>query len=191
MIPARRHPSLPDIVLTSRTRAGRLLSHPSAKDWVKHVISLGDWRSGPPAGFYRTRAATIRLEFDDIETARNPAGYVGCTEEDVVRLVAFCERIAANPAPVLVHCAAGISRSSASTLVLLSVLLGEDGETLAVEHLAEVRRWSAENNLRDSTDQILPNRRIVRFADRLLKRDGRLLAACEDKFAYRHPLEDI
>ena len=68
---------------------------------------------------------------------------------------------------MVVHCFAGISRSTAGAFVAACALNPERDET---QIAWEIRRASR-------TAQ--PNARIVSIADRLLKRDGRMVRAIE------------
>ncbi|MEE8271619.1 MAG: protein tyrosine phosphatase [Alphaproteobacteria bacterium] len=68
--------------------------------------------------------------------------------------------------PLLVHCFAGVSRSTAAALIALSLR-------------AEGREAEAARHLRQHAPHAHPNRRIVALADRLLDRDGRLVAAAD------------
>ena len=70
--------------------------------------------------------------------------------------------------PLLIHCWAGISRSTAAAFITLCVL------NPSVE---EVRLARA---LRDASPTAYPNRRLVTLADRALAREGRMVAAVED-----------
>jgi predicted protein tyrosine phosphatase len=66
--------------------------------------------------------------------------------------------------PLLVHCYAGVSRSMAAALIALSL---EDDR----------REMEAARILRAAAPHAHPNARIVALADRLLGRQGRLVAA--------------
>ncbi len=68
-------------------------------------------------------------------------------------------------APFLVHCWAGISRSTAAAYILLCDLHGPGQE----ERIARALRFHAPH--------AQPNRLMVRHADLLLGRDGRMVAA--------------
>ena len=70
-------------------------------------------------------------------------------------------------APFLVHCWAGISRSTAAAYILLCDLHGPGHE----ERIARALRFHAPH--------AQPNRLIVRHADLLLRRGGRMVAAVE------------
>jgi predicted protein tyrosine phosphatase len=83
------------------------------------LISITDAGSSHPK-FPRNpwRKKTVRLKFDDIKRTR--PGYVAFSEKDALKILkAMLENI--NVPLVLVHCEAGISRSSA-TAAALSVI---------------------------------------------------------------------
>jgi predicted protein tyrosine phosphatase len=104
------------------------------------------------------------LAVDDIVAAQD-----GCTvpaEDHVQRLIDFVGTWD-RAAPMVVHCYAGISRSTAAAYVTACVLNPQRDE---LQIAWEIRRASR-------TAQ--PNARIVGIADRLLKRDGRMVSAIE------------
>lgn len=68
---------------------------------------------------------------------------------------------------LLIHCAAGISRSTAAAFAILCKAMGPGRER---EALLEIRR------IRNIA---YPNRLMVAYADILLERDGAMLAAVE------------
>ena len=104
------------------------------------------------------------LGMDDIT---NPLeGYVAPADEHVTRLIAFV-RGWDRAAPMVMHCYAGISRSTASAYVAVCALNPQRDE-LAIAH--ELRRLSPTAS---------PNARIVLLADRALGRGGRMAAAIE------------
>jgi predicted protein tyrosine phosphatase len=93
-------------------------------------------------------------------------GYTAPGEEHVARLIDFASRWD-RAAPMVVHCFAGISRSTAGAFVAICAINPKRDER---EIAWEIRRASR-------TAQ--PNARIVTIADRLLKRDGRMIRAVE------------
>jgi hypothetical protein len=68
--------------------------------------------------------------------------------------------------PILIHCLAGVSRSTAAALIALALV-------------ADGREAEAARRLREAAPHASPNRRIVMLADRLLGRRGRLVLARE------------
>jgi predicted protein tyrosine phosphatase len=71
-------------------------------------------------------------------------------------------------APLLIHCWAGISRSTAAAFITLCALNPESSEL-------EVAR-----TLRRASPTAYPNRLLVALADEALSRDGRMIAGVED-----------
>jgi len=104
----------------------------------------------------------LLLDMDDI--AEPIEGYVAPGEEHVGNLIRFA-RAWPREAPLVVHCYAGISRSTAGALVTACVVNPQRDE-------AAIARA-----IRDASPTAMPNMRIVTLADRLLGRDGRMVAA--------------
>ena len=104
------------------------------------------------------------LAIDDITLPIE--GYTAPGQEHVERLIDFVGTWD-RAAPMVVHCFAGISRSTAGAYVAACALNPQRDE----QQIAwEIRRASR-------TAQ--PNARIVSIADRLLKRNGRMVRAVE------------
>jgi predicted protein tyrosine phosphatase len=90
-------------------------------------------------------------------------GMTAPDERHVAQLVAFLKEWDAA-APLLVHCYAGISRSTATAFIAMSLL-------------NEGREAEAARKIRETADHAQPNRRIVALADDLLGRGGRMVDA--------------
>jgi predicted protein tyrosine phosphatase len=104
----------------------------------------------------------LLLDMDDITD--HIEGYVAPAEKHVHDLLRFV-RAWDRAAPLVVHCYAGISRSTAGAFVTACALNPRRDE-------AAIARA-----LRDASPTAMPNIRIVSIADRLLGRDGRMTAA--------------
>lgn len=104
------------------------------------------------------------LAVDDISAPQD--GYTAPGEEHVSRLIEFAGAWD-RATPMVVHCFAGISRSTAGAFVAACAINPERDE---LQIARAIRRAS-------KTAQ--PNARIVSIADRLLKRDGRMIRAIE------------
>ena len=104
------------------------------------------------------------LAVDDISTPVD--GYTVPAEEHVQRLIDFVGNWD-RTTPMVVHCFAGISRSTAAAYTAACVLSPQRDE---LDIAWQIRRASR-------TAQ--PNARIVSIADRLLKRNGRMVHAIE------------
>jgi predicted protein tyrosine phosphatase len=138
----------------------------------RHVVSLVESAMQPPTPAGVAAERHLRLAIDDIDEP--VTGAVLPEETHVTRLVEFL-REAHAAGPLLLHCAAGISRSMAAALIALA--LEEPG-----------RERHAARYLRERAPHAWPNRRIVTLADRLLRREGALLEACLEMGEPRRPL---
>jgi len=131
---------------------------------ARHLVSLiGDEaRIERPNGIAPENHLWLRLH--DISTPLD--GYIMPDEEHVADLIAFV-RGWDRRAPLVVHCYMGISRSTASAFV---------GVCALNPHRDELGIAQA---LRHASPTATPNSRIVSLADRLLRRNGRMVAAIE------------
>jgi predicted protein tyrosine phosphatase len=106
----------------------------------------------------------LRLSFHDV--LENMEGLAAPQASDAEKLVEFISGWDRS-APLLIHCWAGISRSTASAYTALCMLRPKaDEEELAHE-------------LRAASPSATPNRLIISYTDRLLGRQGRMTRAIE------------
>jgi predicted protein tyrosine phosphatase len=104
------------------------------------------------------------LAVDDIAEPKD--GYTAPATEHVQKLIDFVGHWD-RAAPMVVHCYAGISRSTAGAFVAACALNpNRDEQQIA---------W----DIRRASRTAQPNSRIVSIADRLLKRHGRMVRAVE------------
>ncbi|GJD58473.1 tyrosine phosphatase family protein [Methylobacterium dankookense] len=129
-----------------------------------HVLSLLTSGAAPelPASVPPECRAVIAVS--DIAAARE--GHVLAEDAHVERILAFI-RAWPREKPLVIHCYAGISRSTAAAYIAACALSPERDE-------AELAR-----GLRAASPSATPNRRFVELADRLLGREGRMVAAIE------------
>lgn len=104
------------------------------------------------------------LAVDDIAAPAEGQTLPG--DEHVRRLIAFAGQWD-RKAPMVVHCFAGISRSTAGAYVAACALNPERDEMQIAQAI------------RDASPTAAPNPRIVSVADRLLQRKGRMVRAVE------------
>lgn len=104
------------------------------------------------------------LAVDDIAAPMD--GYTVPGEEHVERLINFVGTWD-RAAPMVVHCFAGISRSTAGAYVAACALNPQRDELRIAQAIRNASRTAQ------------PNARIVSIADRLLQRDGRMVRALE------------
>lgn len=131
---------------------------------ARHVVSLiGDEaRVARPSCIVAKNHLWLRLH--DISAPLD--GYIVPAEEHITDLFNFV-REWDRRAPLVVHCYMGISRSTASAYVGVCALNPQRDEA------------SIAQALRRASPTATPNIRIVSLADRLLGRDGRMVAAIE------------
>ena len=105
----------------------------------------------------------LLLGMNDITFAGN-AGLVAPGEEHVLQIIEF-SRQWDRSSPLLIHCWMGVSRSpAAAAIAALAVEPDQDDMDLALR-------------LRAASAYVTPNSRLIDIADRLLSRNGRLVAA--------------
>ena len=169
-------PSLPKITIASYELAHTLLGLSERN--FHHVISINDPETKPPETLTGHSARSLILYFHDILMCRpgTESAYYTCpTRDDVHSIVRFARGIS-HEQEVLIHCAAGISRSSAAALTVLASKLRPSTKT-ALHAVTAVLEAKA---------SIFPNATMVGHADELLGYDGELADAYRRKFD-RHP----
>ncbi|MHA7774139.1 tyrosine phosphatase family protein [Roseibium sp. M-1] len=102
------------------------------------------------------------LAFNDIVAPVD--GLVPASEQQIAEFVDFV-RVWDRQAPLVIHCWAGISRSTAGAYVA-ACALNPEGDEYALASL-----------LRERSPSATPNARIVAMGDKLLGRDGRMIDA--------------
>ena len=127
----------------------------------------------------------LDLAFDDVESPdpddvlslqrcharrrwaeQNGLREVAPTREDARAIVEFAHSLGDSRDGVLLcHCGAGISRAPAAALICLAVWRGVGEERRCVDEVLAIRPAAQ------------PHRGLIRFADELLDRDGRLIGA--------------
>jgi predicted protein tyrosine phosphatase len=131
---------------------------------ARHVITLLKDTDRVERPRSVAEANHLILGMDDIAVPMD--GYIIPGEEHVARLIEFVHRWERNR-PLVVHCYAGISRSTAGAYVAACALSPQRDELAIARAL---RRASATAS---------PNPRIVALADAMLGRDGRMVAAID------------
>lgn len=106
----------------------------------------------------------LLISMDDIT---EPAeGFVAPSEAHIERALTFI-RGWDRAAPMVIHCYAGISRSTASAFMAACALNPHRDETTIARQI------------RTASPSAFPNRLIVTLADRVLGRDGRMIRALD------------
>jgi len=129
---------------------------------ARHLVSAinADFLPVTPATI--SRDCHLKLNMHDIIEAQ-PSSTAPASDH-VTELLDFVQSWD-KQAPILIHCFAGLSRSTAAAFISLCALNPRTPEkTIA-------------RALRRSSDTARPNRLFVAHADRALRRDGRMVAA--------------
>jgi len=147
----------PTIEVASRYEAGEILCSPQRCAEVTYLLSIGDVQDDLPVGYDNVNDK-LRLLVADVITE------FGATEEDIQQIITIAQELRSKTGRVLIHCEAGVSRSSAAALIMYTCWLGLGREQEAMRRVLAQRPIA------------MPNRRMVEIADRLLQREGRLVA---------------
>ncbi len=129
---------------------------------AEHVVTLirDTSRVTRPRGILEENH--LILSIDDIEDELD--GMIAPAETHVAELLTFVQRWK-RERPIVVHCFAGISRSTAAAFITACAIQPERDER-------EIARA-----IRDASVTAQPNPRIVGFGDKLLNRRGRMVEA--------------
>jgi predicted protein tyrosine phosphatase len=141
---------------------------------VSHVLSILDPGESEPPAFYKfERHHRLDLRFHDIIEEQKE--YLAPQEAHVRELLEFGQRLDADPKPshLIVHCHMGVSRSTASMILLLAQALPHKSAESIAEEVVRIRpiAW--------------PNLRIITMGDKLLGRSGELVAAARGIYRRR------
>lgn len=107
----------------------------------------------------------LKIAVNDIIAPQD--GMIHPSEEHVLELIQFAQAWN-RQGPLVVHCWAGISRSTAAAFITLCTLNPGVPEALLARHI------------RQSSATACPNRRLVEIADIVLGRRGRMLCAIDE-----------
>ena len=142
---------------------------------VTHVLSILDPDTPDPPAFEAFAPhRRLALRFHDIIETRPDC--VAPQKADVERLLAFGRELTdLSRSHLLIHCHAGVSRSTASAALILMQARPERPAREALEAVSQIR------------PRAWPNLRILEFGDALLGRNGEIVAAAAA--IYRRVLE--
>jgi predicted protein tyrosine phosphatase len=149
---------IPELIIevASRLEASDILVSPQRCAEITCLVSIGDSQDALPLG-YDNAPRRLRLLVADVVTE------LGATEADIRRIIQLAEGLRSDTGRVLIHCEAGVSRSSAAALIMYACWLGPGREREAMDRVLSQRPIA------------MPNPRMVEIADRLLERGGKLV----------------
>lgn len=148
---------MPSIHVCPLTRVAETVEASAASDLVT-ILYQGE--PARPASIAPERH--LKLRFQDI--ADTAAGPLPPTSEHIETLLGFVSSWE-RERPMVIHCFAGISRSTAAAYISLCALRPEEDEAAIAARL------------RASSEMATPNRLMVGLADRMLGRKGRMIEA--------------
>lgn len=108
--------------------------------------------------------AHLVLVFEDLDKVHESV--ITASESQVASALEFARANCVGP--LLIHCHAGIARSTAVALAIIADRIGADKEGLAIAELLKLQ------------PRAVPNLLVVTHADRLLGRGGKLLKTVKD-----------
>ena len=169
----------PPLAILGYSEAAMFLRGPAGADVAALLSIHGSREFGVE---WNAPAGRLDLAFDDVDvpqaddvvslqraTSRrrwaeeNGLVEVAPTIADAAAIVRFAESVRDARGVVLCHCGAGMSRAPAAALICLAVWFGPGSEGECVAEVLRLRRGA------------VPHAGLVRFADELLARDGRLV----------------
>ncbi len=149
---------MPHLVICPLSRLEQTADTHGARDMVTLLSSDNELQR--PTGILPERH--LFLDMNDISVAVE--GLHRPEEHHIRRLIEFAQQWDRS-APLLVHCWMGISRSTAAAYIIaLSLNAQRDEMQLALD-------------LRRLSPSATPNARMIALADRVMERDGRMVAA--------------
>ncbi|MDD2597724.1 MAG: protein-tyrosine-phosphatase [Kiritimatiellae bacterium] len=137
---------------------------------ITHLLSIDS--PGTPTttpGWFK--GTHWHVAFVDFESKKMAAifGATPPAKKDVALILELSEMCLANSRTcdthLLIHCLAGVSRSTAAAYAIICKLLGPGYEEAAFEYLLNIRPCAS------------PNRLVVKYADQLLNRKGAMVKA--------------
>jgi predicted protein tyrosine phosphatase len=131
---------------------------------ARHLVTLLRLTDRVQRPAHIAEANHLILPVDDIVAPAD--GFTPPGEEHVVRLIEFVRQWD-RKTPMVVHCFAGISRSTAAAFTAACMINPHRDEAVIARAM------------RDASHTAQPNTRLVALADKLLQRDGRMIRAVE------------
>ena len=137
---------------------------------ISHVLSIldPDW---PVPDAFGSFGEHERLELRFHDVIEQVPDMIPPQEKHVAQLLAFGRNLMAEPAPgahLLVHCHAGVSRSTASMILIVAQAQPQLAASVTAQEVLRIR------------PQAWPNLRIIEMGDAMLGRGGEVIEAVRE-----------
>lgn len=153
-----------NLKILSRKMAQEVLATDRNLGHIKAMISISDSEPYVEKAPYGTARVprVLRLIFDD--TIDPNSSWQPPSIKDVQQIINFAKLLRSEDTQgeLLIHCEAGISRSSSAALICLTTWGGRGSETKSVLDVYRLNH------------KAYPNTLMIKYADELLGRDGEL-----------------
>ncbi len=147
-----------------------------ARTGARHLVSTINADLAPETPKALSPRNHLKLDMHDIAEAQ--PGAMAPAIEHVSELLDFV-RGWDRTTPLLIHCYAGLSRSTAAAFITLCALNPQAPESTVARAL------------RRASDTAVPNRLFVSLADAMLRREGRMVAALDGMGPHRPAIECV
>ncbi|MBL1419205.1 MAG: tyrosine protein phosphatase [Alphaproteobacteria bacterium] len=142
-----------------------LIANSIQKTGAQYLVSIINKDMMPETPHNIAPENHLKLSFNDI--AIPTQGFVNAQSSDIEQLITFLDHWG-QQAPILFHCWAGVSRSTAGAYIAANHVKGAGAE----QELAD--------GLRQAAPFASPNRLVISLADDYLKRDGQMIKAIDN-----------
>lgn len=147
------------------------------------VISIADPDDTHPV--FTTKSEVLSLDFHDISFENKSPyfleHYTLPSREDVQRIYDFAKTNFDDASRVLVHCYAGISRSSAASIISLCAHMPFRN---AVDKIANLETMTYTGYIESGHIWFAPNALMIQYADEMLGLNGEMMEYVSGKFRY-------
>ena len=146
------------------------------------VISIVDPDDEHPSGLPEK---SLKIKFDDIcfepKSEYDIQRYRPPTQEIVRSILKFAEENIDQNSKILVHCFAGISRSSAAAIIALTAIVSWRE---SIEIIAQTNTRTLNGLTKSGYSWFMPNNLMIFYLDKILYADGLLVKQVESTFNY-------
>ena len=147
------------------------------------VISIADPDDTHPV--FTTKSEVLSRDFHDISFENKSPyfleHYTLPSREDVQRIYDFAKTNFDDASRVLVHCYAGISRSSAASIISLCAHMPFRN---AVDKIANLETMTYTGYIESGHIWFAPNALMIQYADEMLGLNGEMMEYVSGKFRY-------